>query len=192
MIRILFALLFSSIILSACGASYDQKNYKKYTGISYQEYEAKRKQHQQEQEKEKVEYLYQRDVEEDNIDLYPSVTTDIIEEDVIESVNSSYGEAVVVMASKKISLGKDASYKDMQLFQNALDSSYKMVFSRYRADGFTYAMSPAGTVNPLSVMEVQCKLSENYATAKGKALCDYFFEQISNAYAKEQSNVGNK
>lgn len=191
MIKIVFALICTLAVFSGCAGNYDQKNYKKYTGISYQEYEARRKQHQQEQEK--IEYLYQRDIEEDNIDTtFPSVNTDIIEEDVIESVNSSYGEAVIVMASKKISLGKDASYKDMQLFQNALDSSYRKVFSRYRADGFTYAMSPAGTVNPLSVMEVQCKLSENYATAKGKALCDYFFEQIPQAYAKEKENAGNK
>ena len=116
---------------------------------------------------------------------------EITEEDVVESVNSSYGEAVVVMASKKISLGKDAGYKEMEMFQTALDSAYGTAFSHYRADGFTYAMSPAGTVNPLSVMDVQCILSESFATAKGKAVCDYFFSRIPVEYAKEKENAKN-
>lgn len=201
MMRVVISILCAVILLGACNTTYNQKNYKKYTGISYQEYEARRKQHrlqqeQQQQAAQPVEYLYQRDIEEEDIDTssehdFSSQVYGGADEDVIESVNSSYGEAVVVMGTKKISLGKDANSKDMQLFNKALDTAYKSVFSRYRADGFTYAMSPAGTVNPLSVMEVQCKLSENYATAKGKSICDYFFTQIPTEYAKEKANAKN-
>ncbi len=185
MMRIVLTLICAVIMFGACN-NYNQKNYRKYNGISYAEYERK----QQEQQRQ-VEYLYDDIAENDISDPYASVGEEIQEEDVIESVNSSYGEAVVVMASKKISLGKSAGYKEMEMFQKALDSAYGSVFSHYSADGFTYAMSPAGTVNPLSVMDVQCILSESFATAKGKAVCDYFFSQIPVEYAKEKENAKN-
>ncbi len=184
MSKTILSILCATVLLGAC-TSYNQKNYKKYDGISYAEYERQR----QEREKQ-YEYLDEAISEEDINSPY-DVAPEVVEEDVVESVNSSYGEAVVVMASKKISLGRDANYGDMEKFQRALDSAYGTVFSHYRADGFTYAMSPAGTVNPLSVIDVQCILSESFATAKGKAVCDYFFTQIPLEYAKEKENAKN-
>ncbi|WP_428047095.1 hypothetical protein [Candidatus Proelusimicrobium excrementi] len=186
MIKTILSLLCAAVLLGAC-TSYNQKNYKKYNGISYEEYEKQRKEQQNQTQ---IEYIDETVGEEDIEDPY-ATPLEITEEDVVESVNSSYGEAVVVMASKKISLGKDAGYKEMEMFQTALDSAYGTAFSHYRADGFTYAMSPAGTVNPLSVMDVQCILSESFATAKGKAVCDYFFSQIPVEYAKEKENAKN-
>ena len=184
--KIVFTLLCAMIAFGACN-NYNQKNYRKYKGISYAEYERQKA----EQERQNVEYLDDSILESDISDPYASVGEEIVEEDVVESVNSSYGEAVVVMASKKISLGRSAGYKEMEMFQKALDSAYGSVFSHYSADGFTYAMSPAGTVNPLSVMDVQCILSESFATARGKAVCDYFFSQIPVEYAKEKENAKN-
>ncbi len=183
MTKTILSILCAAVLLGAC-TNYNQKNYKKYDGISYAEYEKQRKEREQQ-----YEYLYETLSEEDITSPYDAVPEVVVEEDIVESVNSSYGEAVVVMASKKISLGRDANYSDMEKFQRALDSAYGTAFSHYKADGFTYAMSPAGTVNPLSVIDVQCILSESFATAKGKAVCDYFFTQIPLEYAKEKENA---
>ncbi len=175
MTKIKFLLpLTAALILGACGV-YSEKNYKKYSGISYEEYD---RQTAKDQAAQRVEPL-EENVNQNDIDApEPSGENLNIEEEIIESSNSSYGEAAVVMASKKISLGKDASYQDMQTFQTALDEAYKAALQKYRAAGFTYAMSPVGTVNPLSLLDVQCLLSESYATAKGKEVCDFFFSEI--------------
>lgn len=173
-IKLLFPLAAALCILGACD-TYSERNYKKYSGISYEEYTG---QNQKEPAAQKTEPL-REDISQSDIAAPQPAAEDVtVEDEIIESSNSSYGEAAVVMASKKISLGKDASYQDMQTFQTALDEAYKAALQKYRAAGFTYAMSPVGTVNPLSLLDVQCLLSESYATAKGKEVCDFFFSEI--------------
>ncbi len=167
-------LLAAALLLGACGV-YSEKNYKKYTGISYEEYD---RQTAKDHAAQRVEPL-EENINQNDIDAPQPESEDLnIEEEIIESSNSSYGEAAVVMASKKISLGKDATYQDMQTFQTALDGAYQAALQKYRAAGFTYAMSPVGALNPLSLLDVQCLLSESYATAKGKEVCDFFFSEI--------------
>ncbi|MDR0953576.1 MAG: hypothetical protein LBM71_05325 [Elusimicrobiota bacterium] len=164
--------------LAACSA---KQNYKVYQGISYDEYE------KQGQAAKPTDGAQTAPIQ-DEITQTDLTTVAIAalpaEDDIIESVNSSYGEAVVVMASKKISLGKNAVADDLVVFQTGLDAAYQNTLLGYNADGFTYSISPAGTINPLSTIEVRCLLSENSADTKGKVVCDYFFSQIPLEYAK--------
>jgi len=157
----ILSVLILALIFGACGPS--KKQYKQYQGINYGQYE---------QNKTDV-------VEQANIDVI-----DIDGNDVIESVGDNYGEAVVVMATKKIHLAADATQKDVLTLQAALDSAYRAAMRQYRPTGFTYSMSPAGAVNPLSVMDVQCILAESGANSRGKETCDLFFreaaEQLTN------------
>lgn len=177
MVKTLLSFLCVVFVLSACNM-YNEKNYKKYRGISYEQYE--REQNQKDADNIGSMGL---DVSESDI-AAPSFENapEDIDSEVIESTNSSYGEAVVVMASKKIALNSDATSSDLQLFQTALDAAYKTAMLQYGASGFTYAISPAGTVNPLAVIDVQCVLSESSADATGKATCDLFFKEIPVEY----------
>ena len=166
-------LVLSFIILAGC-SPYSPKRYKSYSGINYNAYETDKSTAETENIKQEEEIL------QENIDT--SSVEEISEEEIIESSSQAYGEAVVVMASKKISLGKKAVSDDLETFQTALDNAYSNILKTYRTEGFTYTLSPAGTVNPLSVINVQCLLSENFANTSGKKVCDAFFTQIPQEY----------
>lgn len=99
------------------------------------------------------------------------------------ATRSAYGDAVVVMASKKMSLGRKAATKELKLFQNSLDKAYLDAKKTYKPIGFTYSMTPAGSVNPLSDMEVQCILSEESSYDVGQRTCDMFFKSLTREYA---------
>ena len=186
--KLLLSLFCSVLVLGACN-TYGEKNYKKYRSVSYEQYEQQREREEQAQTG-KIEQIVETPVTAPQARLPQTEGSmeDLIAEEpqdneVIESTNSTYGEAVVVMASKKVSLGENASYSDMQNFQTALEAAYNTARRTYNAAGFTYAISPAGAVNPLSEMDVQCLLSETLSnTSKGKAVCDLFFKQISLEY----------
>lgn len=183
--KLFLSLICAAFALGACN-TYSEKNYKKYRGISYEQYEEIRKEQQAETKQTQIippaPFVVQEGVEAEQPIGMEDLTG--IDNEVIESTNSTYGEAVVVMASKKIPLGENASYSDMQNFQTALDAAYNTARRAYQATGFTYAISPAGPVNPLSEMDVQCILSESLANATGKAACDLFFKQIPLEYNK--------
>lgn len=102
----------------------------------------------------------------------------------IESAYATYGDVVVTVATHKFKLGDDASRKEMASFQTALDNAYAVALKQYRPSGFTYAMSSVGAVNPLSDIEVTCKLSERSANQIGQATCATFFNTISRRYAQ--------
>ena len=172
----LILLILPIIILAACNP-HSPRRYKEYSGINYGAYDTNRT--TTEVEVEEVE-----EVETETIDF--SNVEEITEEEIIESSNQAYGEAVVVMSSKKINLGKKATAADMETFQVALDKAYNMILRSYRTQGFTYTLAPAGTVNPLSVMNIQCLLSENFANTSGKRVCDAFFAQIPIEYENEK------
>ena len=107
----------------------------------------------------------------------------------IASAYGTYGDVVVTVASHKFKLGEDATRQDMTKFQKALDSGYLAALREYRPVGFTYAMSSVGAVNPLSDIEVTCKLSERSANQVGQATCRTFFNTVTRQY-KQLSQGG--
>ena len=94
----------------------------------------------------------------------------------------NYGDVVVTVAARKFKLGPSASRKEMAVFQKAMERGYAKALRTYRPSGFTYAMSGVGTVNPLSDVEVSCKLSERSANDVGQATCTLFFNEIRTQY----------
>jgi hypothetical protein len=179
---LLFCLSFI-LIFAACAGG--KKGYKQYQGINYEQYEQDRRHNAA-----SLAGLDGGLVDQVNIDG-PSFNIDYDAggNEIIESTGSNYGEAAVVMAAKKIFLSRDAGQGDIGLFQQALDAAYKIVIKEYRPSGFTYAMSPAGAVNPLSIMDVQCILGEGSANSAGKAACDLFFDEIPKQYQKLKDGV---
>ena len=166
------------IILGAC-SPYSPRRYKEYSGINYDAYEPSRTTVE-------VNVEDMEEVTPETIEVDTSKVEEITEEDIIESSNQAYGEAVVVMSSKKINLSKKATSEDLETFQAALDKAYNTILRSHRTEGFTYTLAPAGTVNPLSVMNIQCLLSENFANTSGKKVCDAFFAQIPIEYENEK------
>lgn len=114
----------------------------------------------------------------------PAVAEEILGEDedfVSENLAGSYrsyGDVVVTVASRKFELGASATRKDMSMLMKAIESSYTKSFRMYQPTGFTYTMSSVGAVNPLSVVQIQCRMSERSANANGQKACQVFFEQI--------------
>ncbi len=102
----------------------------------------------------------------------------------IASAYGTYGDVVVKVASHKFKLGEEATRQDMTNFQKALDAGYLAAMRQYHPVGFTYAMSSVGTVNPLSDIEVTCKLSERSANQVGQATCRTFFNTVARQYAQ--------
>ncbi len=100
----------------------------------------------------------------------------------VSGAYGTYGDVVVNVASHKFKLGPSASRQEMQYFQKALDEAYTVVLRQYRPVGFTYAMSSVGAVNPLSDIEVSCKLSERSANQVGQATCNGFFKTVAARY----------
>ncbi len=176
--KIIFSLTILCVLFGACN-SYSPKNYKRYSGIKYEDYI-------QTETKQEVSNANINEIKQEDISAPVFEQVEALDDDsVVESTNSAYGEAVVVMAAKKIATGKDATSADMQSLQAALDKSYSATLKNYRVPGFTYSLTPAGEINPLSVFEVKCILSENYANATGKRACDFFFNQITQEYKKD-------
>ncbi len=170
-------LLILPLVLCVACADYGSKKYKEYTGINYNAYDVPSSYAELDLSTDDV-------VEQNNTETFE--VEEITEEEIIESSNQAYGEAVVVMSSKKIPLSKNATSEDLLIFQTALDNSYNTILKSYRTQGFTYTLAPAGTVNPLSVINVQCLLSENFANTSGKRVCDAFFALIPVEYEKEK------
>ncbi len=94
----------------------------------------------------------------------------------------NYGDVVVTVATRKFKLGPNASRKEMSVFQKAMETAYAKALRAYRPTGFTYAISGVGSVNPLSDVEVSCKLSERSANDVGQATCTTFFNEIRTQY----------
>lgn len=100
---------------------------------------------------------------------------------------SSYGDAVVVVASRRISLGRDAGESAMNAFRASLDAAYLAARRAYGAPGFTYSLSPVGAVNPMSDMEVQCVISEDSAQDLGPQTCNLFFNRLKEELAQNET-----
>ena len=175
----LILLVLPFIIFVGCTEYNISHKYKEYSGINYRSYEIPSTYAELDLSVDEEE-ITEEPLDENTIQI-PDVI-EITEEEIIESSNQAYGEAVVVMASKKIPLSKNATGEDLITFQTALDKSYNAILKSYRTQGFTYTLAPAGTINPLSVINVQCLLSENFANTSGKKVCDAFFAKIPVEY----------
>lgn len=105
----------------------------------------------------------------------------------ISSSYGTYGDVVITVATRKFKLGANASRREMALFQKAMDQAYNVALHQYHPTGFTYALSSVGTVNPLSDLEVTCKMSEHSANAVGQASCNTFFNNVATGYRQLSS-----
>ena len=102
-----------------------------------------------------------------------------------ENLTSSYhnyGDVVATVATRKFKLGDRASRKEMAALMKAVDAAYSQALHTYRPSGFTYSVSSVGAVNPLSDVEVYCRMSENSANQVGQSACTQFFNTIRSRY----------
>lgn len=111
------------------------------------------------------------------------IEIDIKNPDVIGNTGV-YGDLAVEISSKKYHMGAKATSTDLREFQTVLDESYLKVFKDYKEVGFTYMLSPAGSVNPLSEIDIKCMISERFSDDNGKEVCDKFFSNITNLYGQ--------
>lgn len=100
----------------------------------------------------------------------------------VSGAYGTYGDVVVTVATHRFKLGPNASRKEMGAFQKALDEAYTVVLKQYHPVGFTYSMSSIGAVNPLSDIDVSCKLSERSANQVGQVTCNGFFKTVTTRY----------
>jgi len=114
-------------------------------------------------------------------EILPGEDEDFTSENMTTSYGN-YGDVVITVATHKFKLGNTASRREMALFQQAMDKAYSVALRQYRPSGFTYSLSSVGAVNPLSDLEVTCKMSENSANAVGQASCRTFFNNVVNYY----------
>ncbi len=121
-------------------------------------------------------------------DTLPAPTEEALSEDedfTSENLTSSYrnyGDVVTTVATRKFKLGDQASRKEMSVLMKAVESSYTQALHAYRPSGFTYSVSSVGAVNPLSDVEIYCRMSENSANQVGQASCTQFFNSIRVRY----------
>lgn len=108
---------------------------------------------------------------------------DFVSENLTSSYNT-YGDVVVTVSSRKFALGTTATRKDMAVFMKSIETAYSRALRTYQPSGFTYSMSSVGAVNPLSDVQVQCRMSERSANDNGQKACHLFFDTIRTTYLK--------
>lgn len=108
---------------------------------------------------------------------------DFISEELTNSYHT-YGDVVVTVSSRKFELGKAATRKDMALLMKSMETGYAKALRTYQPSGFTYSMSSVGAINPLSEVQVQCRMSERSANDNGQKACNLFFDTIRTTYLK--------
>ncbi|MBR4682114.1 MAG: hypothetical protein IKP06_02260 [Elusimicrobiaceae bacterium] len=96
-----------------------------------------------------------------------------------------YGDVVVTVSSRKFQLGDSPNGK-MPLFMKSVEAAYARALRTYRPSGFTYAMSSVGAVNPLSDVQVHCRMSERSANDNGQTACNLFFQTIRSEFLRLQ------
>lgn len=107
----------------------------------------------------------------------------------LSSSYRTYGDVVVTVASRKFDLGASATQQDMNLLMEAMEKSYTKALRTYQPTGFTYTMSSVGAVNPLSLVQVLCRMSERSANANGQKACHAFFEQVRENYVESKKKA---
>ncbi len=170
-----YLILLLVFLIAGCASTgkkdrYERVDYSEYE--SYEEYESPKIYDSDELEEPSVLGQEQYEIE-----------IDIENSDVIGDTGV-YGDLAVEIASKKYPIGAEATSNDLSDFQKVLDESYLKVFEDYSKIGFTYMLSPAGSVNPLSEIDIKCMISERFSDDKGKEVCDKFFGNITNLYGE--------
>lgn len=189
-------LLLAGVLLSACASGSSFSSRKKITqGIDYSRYG-----------KNESYYEFSSPVPADvgentfastlSLDPQPTEQTDeeLGEDEDFVSENlagsyQTYGDVVVTVASRKFELGQSATRQDMSMLMKAIETSYTKSFRMYQPTGFTYTMTSVGAVNPLSIVQVQCRMSERSANANGQKACKVFFEQIKVNYLQAKAEA---
>ncbi len=118
----------------------------------------------------------------------PGEDEDFTAENVTNSYGT-YGDVVATVATHKFKLGPLAGKTEITAFQKSLDQAYSVALKQYHPVGFTYAMSSVGAVNPISDIEVACKLSERSANQVGQPTCTLFFNVITRQYKQLMQGV---
>lgn len=183
----LFCLL--GIFLCACGASTSFSSRKKVTqGIDYSHYgDGKGTSYEFSSILPEDDAFVSRLTESETNDQAEQTPLGEDEDFISENLTSSYhnyGDVVVTVASRKFELGASATRKEMNLLLKAIETGYTKALRTYQPSGFTYTMSSVGAVNPLSVVQVQCRMSERSANANGQKACKLFFDQVRENYVR--------
>jgi len=108
---------------------------------------------------------------------------DFTSENLAESY-SNYGDLVITVAKRKFKLGEDANRAQMALFMKALEAGYVQSRRTYQPKGFTYNVAYVGSVNPLSDVEVSCRMGEHSANNIGQHACNLFFTTTRTQYVQ--------
>lgn len=106
---------------------------------------------------------------------------DFVSENLANSYQT-YGDVVVTVASRKFELGASATRKELTVLMQSMEKAYSKALRTYQPTGFTHTMSSVGAVNPLSVVQINCRMSERSANANGEKVCKLFFDQIRTNY----------
>lgn len=178
--------LFLAVVLCACGGATSYTRKPVMQGIDYSNYAGN-----------EAYYEFTSDIPDVDMTQTPAVSEadEVLGEDedfTSENLANSYrnyGDVVVTVAKHKFKLGDNASRQDMTLLMQSIESSYTKALRTYRPSSFTYAMSSVGAVNPLSEVEVSCRLGERAANEVGQATCKLFFNSIREDYLKRVQEV---
>ncbi len=174
------------VLLCACGASTSFSSRKKVTqGIDYTQY-GKEASYEftpilPDGADAFADQLAKAETEEKTEETPLGEDEDFVSENLTSSYHN-YGDVVVTVASRKFELGASATRKEMDLLMKAIESGYTKALRTYQPTGFTYTMSSVGAVNPLSTVQVQCRMSERSANANGQKACKMFFDQVRENY----------
>ncbi len=167
------------LLVSACAGN---SNKKVTQGIDYSRYPYR-----------EAYYEFTSPVPMNNNFVPPEESTPAVEEETLgededftsENLTSSYrnyGDVVATVATRKFKLGEQASRQEMTALMKAVESAYSQTLRTYRPSGFTYSLSSVGAVNPLSEVQVYCRMSENSANQVGQSACTQFFNSIRTRY----------
>ncbi len=182
--KLLISLLLATV-LCACGGATSYTRKPVMQGIDYSNYAGN-----------EAYYEFTSDIPDVDMSQTPAASAEEVlgedEDFTSENLSSSYrnyGDVVVTVAKHKFKLGDNATRQDMTLLMKSIETSYTKALRTYRPSSFTYAMSSVGSVNPLSEVEVSCRLGERAANEVGQATCNLFFKNIREDYLRRVQEV---
>ncbi|MDD4004335.1 MAG: hypothetical protein PHW69_03930 [Elusimicrobiaceae bacterium] len=95
--------------------------------------------------------------------------------------------AAAVVSSATFMLGRAPGQGEINRFYRALETAQAAVIEKaggpeHLPEGFSYAVTPAGAVNPFSSVEVDCLLSREAAADFSARFCRQFIELLLPQY----------
>ena len=183
----LFIFCLVAVLLGACGTGTSYRSRKTVTqGIDYSRYGANQDVYYEftsaiPTEAQGNPFADRLTQEETSEEQTPGEDEDFISENATSSYHS-YGDVVVTVSSRKFNLGVSATRKEMTLLMKSIETAYAKALRVYQPSGFTYAMSSVGAINPLSDVQVHCRMSERSANDNGQKACNLFFDTIRSKY----------